>query len=172
MNQEKNLRDPLAIANFYILKKEEIQIPKLTHMKLQKLLYFAYGWHLAIFEEKLFNSVIEAWPFGPVIPKVYRAFKQYGPNEISTPYPTLGSSVRNAANVEKDPILVAFLEKIAETYGHIDAFQLSKMTHEKDTPWWKIASKYSGNIPDGTDIPDDLISDYFNTLYSKLSQNE
>ena len=50
----------------------------MTNLRLQKLLYFAQGWHLARFGRPLFDASIEAWPYGPVVPEVYRAYKEYG----------------------------------------------------------------------------------------------
>lgn len=44
---------------------------KLTNLKLQKLLYYQQGFHLAVFGIPLFNEDVEAWMYGPVVPDVY-----------------------------------------------------------------------------------------------------
>src|SRR5687767_14250246 len=62
-----------------IALRENIPI---THLKLQKLLYFAHGWYLALTGEPLFEDKVEAWQFGPVIPPVYHQFKKYGNQPI------------------------------------------------------------------------------------------
>ncbi len=54
----------------------------ISNLKLQKLLYFAQGYSLAITECPIFNEEIEPWDFGPVVPEVYREFKMFGANEI------------------------------------------------------------------------------------------
>jgi uncharacterized phage-associated protein len=47
----------------------------LTHLKIQKLLYFAQGWHLAYFDFPLFEDPVEAWKYGPVVTSVYYALR-------------------------------------------------------------------------------------------------
>ena len=47
-------------------------------MKVQKLVYFAHGWHLGITKKPLINEQVEAWPYGAVIPSLYDYLKQWG----------------------------------------------------------------------------------------------
>lgn len=63
------------IADYIILYFQEHGEP-LTNLKLQKLLYYAKGWYLALYDKPLFNDKIEAWVHGPVVPSIYHAFKQ------------------------------------------------------------------------------------------------
>jgi uncharacterized phage-associated protein len=46
-----------------------------THMKLQKLVYYCQGWHLAWDEKPLFDEPIEAWANGPVCPALYEVLQ-------------------------------------------------------------------------------------------------
>jgi uncharacterized phage-associated protein len=41
-----------------------------SNLKLQKLLYYAQGLHLALYNEPLSKGRIEAWKHGPVVPSV------------------------------------------------------------------------------------------------------
>jgi uncharacterized phage-associated protein len=43
----------------------------ISNMKLQKLLYYAQGFALAILGNPLFPEDFEKWTFGPVLPVVY-----------------------------------------------------------------------------------------------------
>ena len=43
----------------------------MSNMKLQKMLYYQQGFHLAYFNTPLFEENIEAWMYGPVVPCVY-----------------------------------------------------------------------------------------------------
>ena len=54
----------------------------MTNMKLQKMLYYQQGFHLAYFGTPLFDEEIEAWMYGPVVPSVYDEYKNYGKNGI------------------------------------------------------------------------------------------
>ena len=64
------------IAN-YILRYFHVNKLEITHLKLQKLLYIAYGWNLVLNKEhpRLFDESIQAWKLGPVIPSVYYYYK-------------------------------------------------------------------------------------------------
>ena len=64
------------IAN-YILRYFHVNKKEITHLKLQKLLYIAYGWNLVLNKEhpRLFDESIQAWKLGPVIPSVYYYYK-------------------------------------------------------------------------------------------------
>jgi uncharacterized phage-associated protein len=55
-----------AIANEFIKVAKRNGV-LLTPMKLQKLVYFAHGWYLALLGKPLINEPVEAWKFGPVI---------------------------------------------------------------------------------------------------------
>ena len=54
----------------------------LTNMKVNKLVYFAQGHCLSKYGRPLFTEPIEAWPHGPVVPEVYRAYRKYGDRPI------------------------------------------------------------------------------------------
>lgn len=47
----------------------------MTHMKLQRLCYFAQAWHLVWTAQPLFPERIEAWANGPVVPVLYQALR-------------------------------------------------------------------------------------------------
>ena len=53
-----------------------------TQMKLQKMVYFAHGYHLARYNEPLIREEFEAWKFGPVVPSIYQSYKLYGSDMI------------------------------------------------------------------------------------------
>jgi uncharacterized phage-associated protein len=51
----------------WILHEAAIQGFPLSHMQLQKILYYAQGYLLGMNGQKLFEDIIEAWKHGPVI---------------------------------------------------------------------------------------------------------
>ena len=71
-----------AIANYFLERAEREPI---TQMKVQKLVYFAHGWHLGITQKPLINEQVEAWPYGPVIPSLYQDLKRWGADPITEP---------------------------------------------------------------------------------------
>lgn len=68
----------LHVAQYFISLSESGTSRAITPTKLQKLLYYAQGWHLAIHGETLFDEDIIAKESGPVVLSVERRFKRYG----------------------------------------------------------------------------------------------
>ena len=54
----------------------------ISNLKLQKLLYFVQAQFLVQLNIRAFDSRIEAWDFGPVVPEAYQYFKIWGNSEI------------------------------------------------------------------------------------------
>ncbi len=71
-----------AIANEF-LDLAEKDSRKLTQMHVQKLVYFAHGWFLALKREPLVRERVEAWDYGPVIRQLYDAFRSFGSRPIT-----------------------------------------------------------------------------------------
>lgn len=57
----------------------------LTNLRLQKLLYYEQGYHLAQFGTPLFDEQIEAWMYGPVVPSVYEHYHSNGSKPLPVP---------------------------------------------------------------------------------------
>ena len=45
-----------------------------TNLKVQKLVYYAQGFYLALNGKPLFNNDIKAWAHGPVVPELYQEY--------------------------------------------------------------------------------------------------
>jgi uncharacterized phage-associated protein len=152
-----------SIANYFLSKAE------LSPMKLQKLVYFAHGWHLALFEDPLIDEMVEAWEFGPVIPSLYHEFKSFGNRTIDEEASDLEWRGGTSFKVYKtpppeDPQTIALLDRILEIYGNFSAAQLSNLSHSPGGPWDQV---YQENIQNhkslrrNQDIPDDKIKKFF-----------
>jgi uncharacterized phage-associated protein len=74
---------PEAIANYFITHRKQWE--DLTPMKLQKLVYFAHGWHLALKDQPPIDEEIQAWEYGPVIERLYKSLRHYGNTQITEP---------------------------------------------------------------------------------------
>lgn len=73
--------DASTIAR-YIIRKYGDRGQTISNLKLQKVLYFVQAEFLASTGEPCFKDSIEAWPFGPVVPTVYRKYKVYSSAQI------------------------------------------------------------------------------------------
>jgi uncharacterized phage-associated protein len=128
----------------------------ITAMKLQKLCYYSYGFHLAWEEKPLFPERFEAWANGPVSPVLYAMHR--GQFELSR------------ENIEGDPQALTLDEResvdlVLDGYGELSAHQLSMMTH--DEPPWIVARERSGAQPlerSTEELRDDEIFEFFDQL--------
>lgn len=111
----------------------------LTHLKLQKILYFLHGHYLAETGEPLIDDNFEAWPYGPVVPSLYSELKHYGPRLIDEYIfeRKTGEEKPSAYFISKEhrPEFWDILKKVWAKYNKYSASQLSSMTHEPGTPW-------------------------------------
>ena len=159
--------DGKAVAN-YILDLATVDGEAISPMKLQKLIYYAHGWHLALTGEPLVSDEIEAWGYGPVIPAIYHNFKSFGNEPITSPAQDF--SWNNGKLVVSTPEIPIgeihetarqILKRVWTIYKPLTALQLSKMTHAPDAPWSQVVAPYGGKIPVSLEIPNDLIRNYF-----------
>jgi uncharacterized phage-associated protein len=152
-------RSAIAVANEF-LRITRVNHASLDQMKLQKLVFYAHGWHLGLQRFPLLDEEVEAWQYGPVIPSIYQAFKQYGTAPI-----TASASDINAEGRLYEPRLPVgydrlLAEKIWEEYGQYSAIQLSKMTHRPGTPWEKTWNRNTYGLR-SLAISNELIKEYF-----------
>lgn len=141
-----------------------------TPLKLQKLVYFAHGWYLALKEQPLLKERVQAWKYGPVVPELYHALKVSGGGAVSGPATMLTieresngelcvrrttPDIADGAAENDVEFTKALLHKIWDVYGNYSATVLSNATHAPGTAWsvtWD-AAKGARNVV----IPDDLI---------------
>lgn len=149
---------PLAVANTFVAQYG--QMGRIDHMKLQKLLYYAYGWWLAYEQDPLLTEGPELWKYGPVFSSLYNALASSKSNPITTP--------QRATPFGPPPIIPnedertrEFLDWVWQRYGQYSAFELSDMTHAPGTPWQVEAARNNYLVRAHHRIPDDLIADRF-----------
>ncbi|MDD6055194.1 MAG: DUF4065 domain-containing protein [Helicobacteraceae bacterium] len=133
-----------------IEKSDKIkQNESVTHLKMQKLLYYAQGLSLVYNTKPLFKEKIEAWEHGPVVREVYEKLKQYKKDDLSK-ISELVCIDDSLSEEEKSVIEMAFIE-----YGRFTATYLRNKTHEE--PTWKEAWSKGKN----TIITHESMRDYF-----------
>lgn len=114
---------PVEIAKWFINRIDREAGETISHLKVQKLVYYAQAWHLANYGFPLFEEEIEAWTHGPVVLSVWNKFKGYGYEAI----PPQGE-----ARIGED--VADFLEAVFDRYGQLGAKTLERKTHE-EYPW-------------------------------------
>ena len=145
------MADVFDVAN-YILEisqndSGDEEFVLITHMQLQKLVYFCQGYYLALQGSPLFNETIEAWDHGPVCPKLYQSLKRYGPSPIT-------SSV-DPEKIQLNEKERAIINMVYDAYSQYSASYLRKITHNEGP--WKITRPR-------TEITKYAMSQYFESL--------
>jgi uncharacterized phage-associated protein len=137
------------IANYFLTLVDEEAGDSLSNLKLQKLVYYAQGCHLALFGKPLIEESIEAWEHGPVIPALYRRFRQHGAEPIPAP--------KNIDRAKYTKRVRELLDEVFKVYGQFSASKLRNMTHAE--PPWKEAY----DVSPSTVISHESMKTYFKT---------
>ncbi|MBP7555549.1 MAG: SocA family protein [Chitinophagaceae bacterium] len=138
------------IANKIILQTDTEKGDIISNLKLQKMLYYMQGYHLAFFGEKLFDSDLEAWTYGPVVPEVYHRFKEHRSYGIAF-------NPEEYNEIQLKPEQEDVFHQVMTEYGKFSAIKLMEMTHS-EAPW-----------KEANDTPDKIINpETMRTFFSKL----
>lgn len=154
--------DARAVANF-VLDLAERDGRNLTQVALLKIIYFAHGWYLAAKGRPLVVQPIEAWKFGPVIKVVRDAFKQFGSKPITTRAERLILQTGEYQVVSADLSAedAEFVGSVYQHYRQFEAWELSDITHEKDSPWDRVWNPEGASGRLGLRIRNDEIKAHF-----------
>ena len=149
------------IAYAFVQKGIEEGIP-VTQMKVQKMVYFAQGVHLAIYKESLVKDIFRAWKYGPVVPAIYHAYKLYGSNPITdTDWIDQEENEEDLSTLDNKA-----KESIDYTWALLkdtNAVKLSNWTHTAGSPWQK---NYIEGVSEAA-IPNKDIQQYFESFLDK-----
>jgi uncharacterized phage-associated protein len=134
------------IAKYFVSLVDEEAGDSISNLKIQKLLYYAQGFHLAFFDKPLFPEAIKAWAHGPVVPQVYHDYKEYGAGPI----------LLTKVNLDDYPAQIReFLDEVYSVYGQFTASKLRDLSHSE--PPWK-------DTPQSETIPHETMRTFFKTL--------
>ena len=125
----------------------------ITHLKLQKLIYYAQGFVLAFTHQSLFLESLEAWRHGPVCRALYDKYKKWSYHSIP-----LKQSQISLNEIKIYPEIEEILQLIWQIFGTLSGPQLEEMTHA-EMPW-KTAIKSGLN----TTISNESLYNFFSNL--------
>ncbi len=140
-----------AVANYLLALSKRDGRP-VTPMQLLKLVFISHGWMLGLHGRPLCSEGTEAWRYGPVIPSLYHAYKEYGSGHIGY----VGSADADEFDAEEKLVL----EQVWGHYSKFTGIQLSTLTHRPKSPWDETV-RMSGY---GTGISNDLMAEYYRRL--------
>ena len=147
------MAEPVAkkVADYFIAFSHEHGDP-VSNLKLQKLLYYAQAWYLALYDQPLFDERIEAWVHGPAVPPVYGAYKGWAWQPIQDD-PGLDS-------IGLPKPIEDHLNEVMDAYGTMGAYELEKLTHA-ESPWLNARGGMPIDQPSNAVISHEDMKNYY-----------
>ena len=137
----------IDVANFFLSAVDKNAGDLISNLKMQKLVYYAQGIHLAMFDEELFSEEIKALEHGIVVPELYNKFKSFGRGEIEPNFESFDIDIFTQNQKE-------MLQEVYATFGQFSTWMLRNMTH-KERPYVETTI--------GSIINKKLLTEYFKT---------
>lgn len=134
----------------------------MSHLKLQKLIYYVEAWHLAYFQQPLIDEDFLAWVHGPVVEKVWQKYR----DETAPLFSTIGIKPECVSEVvdgfeskleesQKDIIL-----DVLKEYSDKSAYHLECLTHD-EWPWIEARKGLPPDIKSSSKISKKTMLDFY-----------
>ncbi|CAM3813282.1 MULTISPECIES: Panacea domain-containing protein [Paenibacillus] len=150
--------------NVHDVTKFILSIMPVTHLKLQKLLYYAYAEYLIETGRRLFKEPIVAFKYGPVVEEVFYKHRHYGSSTIDykedekfilSTGASLPASVVRVVTSEGGISATDCIMNVLFRYSHYSATDLVNRTHQAGGPWDQVYKEGMNRV-----ISDDSIKKY------------
>ena len=126
----------------------------MTNLKLQKLIYYAQAWFLALHDTSIFDEDVQAWVHGPVLPSQYHRFSHFRWQPILE---EIGPPKIGDEDVE------THLHEIIDVFGTETAVALERITHQ-EAPWIEARDGLPPDALCTNVITKESIRDYYRSL--------
>ncbi len=117
------------VAEYFLALNNDMGDETLSNLKLQKMVYYAQGFYIAIHNKPLFQDKILAWDQGPAVQELYDEYNQN--SEILTSFRPVDMNIYEQSTKE-------LLNDVWEVYGQFAAWKLRDMVWGenpyRDTP--------------------------------------
>lgn len=132
-----------------------------THLNLQKLVYYAQAWSLALLGRPLFAEDLRAWAHGPVALSVWHAFKEHGWEALPPP----------DEMPRFDDDTTELLRDVLRSYGEHSARKLEELTHSEE-PWQRARGDLPPEASSSAVIPKEHMRRFYQNLYEQIGVAE
>lgn len=141
-----------ALADYLICESRE-RGENLTPLKLQKLMFYADAWHLALYGTEITDEQFQAWVHGPVALSQFHRFKdlKWRPIMVDVEKPALDEHLRK------------HLDEIIDVFGSETAVALEIMTHE-EKPWLEAREGIASDEPCKNFISKEVTRSYYSEV--------
>ncbi|WP_138755075.1 Panacea domain-containing protein [Paenibacillus sinopodophylli] len=137
LNRDREL-SALDVAKFILSMGE------MSHLKLQKIIYYAFAEYLLKYKKRMFPEKIVAFKYGPVVEEIFYNYRQYGSSEIRDlereifyiPGGLSGTpSMLKVLSSENGTKVVDSILEVLLNFEDHSAVDLVNKTHEKGGSW-------------------------------------
>jgi len=139
----------------------------ISHMKLQKLVYYIQAWHIAVFSEAILEEDFQAWVHGPVLPSLFERYKSFQWRPIlrdDLDEPSLRALEQSFSSSIREILADVIIE-----YFHKDAFALEQSIHG-EAPWQIARHNLAADEPSINVIDKKTIHDYYSQFVKPNGQ--
>lgn len=128
----------ILVLSDYIIK----HYGPMSHLKLQKLLFYCDAYHLAYFDTELVSDKFEAWVHGPVCRRVYDSFKDKSVLYADIYYHYTKGDIDADAEFQKlTTDQQSLLTDVLTTLSIWTGLELERATHS-ESPWINARKGY------------------------------
>jgi len=134
------------------------QCQDITHLSLQKALYYVQGFYYAFFGSFLFKEDCEAWVHGPVYRDIYKRYSGYCYDPIDSVEQPDVSCMPAEEKVLLDSVvkhLCCYSGKTLESFTHVE------------TPWISTRGNLPAEVSTDRIISKQIIGEYFSSVKDK-----
>jgi uncharacterized phage-associated protein len=149
--------EPLHVVQYYINKCDVVSGDSITHLKLQKLLYYTQAWGLVILNKRIFNERFQAWAHGPVLSTLYSKLKNHSYNNMA------GEILVEEINLKK---IESHLDNVWDSYGELSAKHLEYLTHT-ELPWLHARGGISPEAKCTNTLDENIMRDFYAKKYEE-----
>lgn len=151
----------LEIADWFRGAVDRPAGDSVTHLKLQKLVYYAQAWSLALLGRPLFSEDLRAWAHGPVALSVWDEFKEHGWEALPAP----------DEMPRFDEETTELLRDVLRSYGEHSAKKLEDLTHAEE-PWLRARGGLPPEAKSNAVIPKEHMKRFYGKLYEEVGEPE
>ncbi|MDN7806934.1 Panacea domain-containing protein [Burkholderia gladioli] len=153
---------PIDVAAWFLNRQDLDAGDPITHLKLQKLVYYAQAWCLAMLNEPLFDEDLEAWAHGPVSRSLYDKYAGAKWNPLEAP----GGEDAGFSAEQVD-----ILQEVKEAYGRYASKRLEAMTHNEQ-PWLDARGSLGPEERSNAKISKETMGHFYKDLLEKTTAEE
>lgn len=165
--------DPRSVANCLLEVAWKYDL-KVTHLALQKIIYFLHAQYLKETDTPLCKGYFEAWKHGPVHPQIWTTFKNAGRDPIRhTAYGIdIETGISKKIDEIEDKAVLLFIARKGLELLAVPAPRLVGMSHLPGGPWDKLTRDSGGQRQYGTRISNEHIAQWHHARIASLSDSQ